>query len=171
MKVDSSLSVDKYRNIFSKTLNYILETGEGYRNENYGGAGVYKIKDIIEYEILELNNKDIIYTLNKFNYAKIFNKGKILNLKQSRVVYTINNIFYIISNYFQTDISDLYGLWLTDEENVKQIYCYNSSSNEFYNKYNIQDIRILTISDLGNEGCLFITTKHPKELIIESLNC
>ncbi len=141
------------KNVFSETLKSILETGQGFRNENYGASGIYRIKDIIEYEILELNNTDILYTLNKFGY---------------KLKFDLNSVFEVLSDYFSESIFNLYGIWLTGEKSVKQIYCYNPNHLEYYNRYNIKDVKVMPISDLDKDGCLFVIKEFPRNLIVET---
>ena len=51
----------------SKTLKYMINTGEGYRN-TYCASGIIKLSEIIKFEINELNNMDIIDFM-KLNYS------------------------------------------------------------------------------------------------------
>lgn len=164
----------KFKNIYSTTLRHMLETGFGFRNENFRGSNVYNIKDIIEFEILNLNNADILYTLESMGYNLGVNTCSlpdiIGDLEQSKKLKLFKNIFGTIENYFDDEISNLYGIWLTSERCVKKFYCDVSINQETYNKYNIKNCKVFPISDLGGEGSLLVLEKYPNNLIAETLN-
>lgn len=164
----------KFKNVYSTTLRHILETGFGFRNENFRGSNVYNIRDIIEFEILNLNNVDILYTLERMGYNLGINTcslpDNIENLGQTNKLKLFKNIFGVIESYFDDKISNLYGIWLTSEKYVKKFYCDVSNSQETYNKYNIKTCKVFPISDLGVEGSLLALKKHPNTLIAETLN-
>lgn len=164
----------KFKNVYSTTLRHMLDTGFGFRNENFRGSNVYSIKDIIEFEILNLNNADILYTLEKMGYnlgVNICNLPDTIEaLEQSKKLKLFKNIFGVIEGYFDDEISNLYGIWLTSERCVKKFYCNVSNGQETYNKYNIKNCKVFPISDLMGEGSLLVLKKHPSTLIAETLN-
>lgn len=127
-------------NTFScKTL---LNTKIGYRNDNYS-TGTYKIKQVIDFETKELFNQDIIET------CKLF--------------YGTDDVYAVIQRHFNTDNFDtLWGLWLTTESGVKEYY---KGQEEGYNAYLIPD-NALVISDLSEEGILFVLSQHPDFYLI-----
>lgn len=124
----------------------MLETGFGFRNENFKGSNVYNIKDIIEFDILNLNNADILYILERMGYNLGVNTHNlpdtIEDLGQNKKLTLFKNIFEVIEGYFDDKISNLYGIWLTSERCVKKIYCDVSNNQEAYNKYNIKNCKV-----------------------------
>jgi hypothetical protein len=115
----------------------LLNTKIGYRNDHYS-TGHYKIKQVIDFEIEELSNQDIIDTCINF--------------------YGTDDVYAVIQRHFNTDNFDaLWGLWLTTENGVKEYY---KGSEEGYNSYSIPD-KCLVISDIGEEGILFVLDQHP----------
>lgn len=164
----------KFKNVYSPTLRHMLETGFGFRNENFRGSNVYSIKNIIEFEILNLNNADILYTLERKGYNLGVNTCNLPNiiedLEQPKKLKLFKNIFDVIENYFDDEISNLYGIWLTSERCVKKFYYNVFNGQETYNKYTIKNYKVFPISDLSREGSLLVLKNHPSTLIAETLN-
>jgi hypothetical protein len=128
---------------YSNTLKELLETKVGYRNDHYS-TGHYCIKDVLDFEIIELGNEDIPETVNKF--------------------YNTNNIWQIIFKHFpNVEINKLWGLWLTSKQGVIEYY---KGKEEGYNSYLIPD-NALAISDIDDEGVLFVIDVHPSKLLKE----
>lgn len=128
-----------YHLVSTVTLKNLLLYRIGYRNDNLS-TGHYKINDVIHHEINELGNEDIIET------CKIF--------------YGTDDVYAVINRHFGE--KQLWGLWLTTEDGV--ISNYNGDS-EFYDSYKIPD-NALVISDLGDEGALFVIDVYPSSLLL-----
>lgn len=53
-----------------KTLSKMLQTRSGYRTESFSGSNVRNIRNVINYEVVELNNMDIIdYVRETYNIS------------------------------------------------------------------------------------------------------
>lgn len=114
----------------------------GFRDDTSYNSGVENVSEIIKYEVLTIGNKDILLTCRKL-YNLDFDMR---NCKKS--IEVVLNYLYA---YYKTDI--LYAKWLTLAENVVYLYGENIS------KYLIP-INSLIISDLGFDGCLFVSNKN-----------
>ena len=144
----------------SETLKTMQETGLGYRNDNFYGSGVRDIEDIVYFEIEELGNTDIIYTMSKLyklDWEKYVEEEDGDYFVPEDYLHEIqNNILSYLEKHFGESHTNLCGIWLTTEEAVKKRYCSNSEEE-------IMEISIgktwLPISDLGFDGTLFVYKK------------
>lgn len=127
---------------YSETAIEILTNGFGYRDDNYSGQGIEDLESIVKYEVLELQNRDILYTCRKL-YALDLD---IRNLKKS--VEVVLKFFY---HFYNSKI--LYAKWLTLEKFV--VYLYGKDVS----KYSIP-INSLIVSDLNTEGILLVSNKR-----------
>lgn len=134
---------------FSNTLNFMIKSGEGYRNTHYS-SGVVELHKIINFELNELNNEDIFYFM-KNNYDNY--DTKCIEYKNNKIDYTIN----FVSNLLNTDSKNLKGVWLTTYQDVLDIYCDKESpENIDIEKVYIHENNMIPISDLDKDGALFV---------------
>lgn len=128
---------------FSNTLNYMIKSGEGYRN-TCCTSGVSKLSDIINFEVIELDNKDI-FDFMQNNYSSYdINSEDIIN-------YTL----HFIAKIFDTDINKLNGVWLTTYQDVIDRYLYKDVENTIIKVF-IHKNKMIPISDLDKDGTLFV---------------
>ena len=158
----------------------------GYRIESYGGSGIRDLKKIILFEILELDNTEILdYVYD--NYAKncdikhlpnelrtIPNKLKQMikvidgytnskTYESGAILYTdkdieniVDDIIKFLNYIYKKDFK--YGLWLC--EGIEEcIYMYSKNKDDNVFIYQIGD---LILSDLGRDGQLYAYEKEPK---------
>jgi hypothetical protein len=94
----------------SNTSKQMLSSRIGYRDDNIYGSGVTNFEDIIKYEINELCNDDILFTMMntydvfidssesiEFNISIVINKVKEL-LKYPNLTYDVTDTSYRIYN-------------------------------------------------------------------------
>ncbi|MFT9488305.1 MAG: hypothetical protein ACH0QD_13205 [Tepidibacillus sp.] len=84
---------------FSKTLQQMLQTRIGYRDETFSGSGERNAFKVIDFETEELLNEDIPDFVKKFYGIQ----GK-------------EELFQKLKEHFETD--DLVALWLTTKKGV-----------------------------------------------------
>lgn len=130
----------------SRTLSYMIDTGEGYRN-TYCTSGVTKLSEIIRFEMNELGNRDIIDFIGS-NYL-----GYIPSTI-SDTEYLIKYTLEFIANIFKTDPNNLNGVWLTTYQDVLDKYYYKDEENNIIKVYTHKGM--LPISDLDRDGALFV---------------
>lgn len=128
----------------SKELEQIKNDKLGYRNENISNdiRGDYNLKEIINFEIDELQNTDILETLN-------------VDSKKEAIS--------IIEENFNENIEKLFGLWLATKENTEKVYRFDEY--DILTKYALPE-DFLVISDLGPDGIL-IASKSSKSDLFE----
>ena len=134
---------------FSNTLDFIIKSGEGYRNIGFS-SGETNLYRIINFELNELCNYDIFYFMkNNYNDYNIDS----IKSKDELVIYTVCFIEKLLN---ANKINDLKGVWLTTYQDVLNIYC-NEKFPENINiiKVNIHENKMIPISDLGRDGALF----------------
>ena len=158
------------------TLLRMRETKAGYRTENYSGSSVRKLYYIIVFEISELGNTDIVsYVQNKYKILTSYSLGKELTSKlkkqfpkeyhlmhfhkftelcQSNADAIATEIVEHFSKELNTPTDNLVGLWLTTYNNAG--INYNSGKFENIDKYPLIDDEYYVISNLGEEGSLFV---------------
>ena len=132
----------------------------GYRTEDTYGSGVRDLKSIIEYEMIELGNIDIPLTILD-NFDTTEEERTLLSNVEQMDTEDKNNLVDIILNIINRKYPNAkYGLWLCD--NKKDVKNYYGGSS--VDKYNIENDT--PISDLGEEGKLYVFDKEP---VMESL--
>lgn len=125
---------------------------EGYRNNAYGcGGGDGSIKEIIFFEMEELGNTDIPKYLNR-NYG----------LTKMTVAACLRSVQNIALGRFGK--GELFGLWLTTREGALRNYC--DKGENTISKY-VLPKGSFPISDLGEDGTLFVVPCHPDFLTTE----
>lgn len=175
----------------SKELSQMLECRFGYRNEGYGGSGEHNAFEVIKFEMCELGNEDIV-DFFKENYglkvpvesfSKAWNDG---DLEEEDVDKIIEDMKSILKEKFGH--TELFVVWLTTLEGVKSNYldfyeeddeeseedgdCEEDEKyedGEYVNKYFFSDGLVMPISDLGDQGTLFVMAEHPDRLSFEEL--
>lgn len=127
----------------------LLRTKKGYRCESYNGSGVRNAKSVLEQEVLEQGNEDILQEAQAA-----------LNLPVEKVTQdldaSLKKIFQEIDRRFGPDAI---AIWLGCRTCVIENYC---EPGEEPDEYRIPDSAIV-ISDLGEEGQLFLTPKKDFE--------
>lgn len=137
---------------FSNTLILLYLTRKGYRTEKYRGSRVRDIKSIIDFEINELENIDIIDTMqNLYTDFPIKEESEINNK-------SIEIICDFISKKLNTSLDNIESIWLTSKENVMKYYIDCNYNNDDIDEYNISH-NFIPISDLDKEGVLFAYIK------------
>ena len=174
----------------SKLIDYLrLSTyvgKEGYRNENFRGSGVRDLKKILEYEIIELENIDI---LEYVYFTMIQNDNHVYDDETTEFMNNLPTTLYILKSQpgyaseaqFNMDIHDIvdnlykylcckdnidkdlkYGLWLCDSPtDCYDNYVINKNGTFTIDTYSL-DNAIYKISDLGKEGSLYCFITEPK---------
>ena len=133
---------------FSKTLNYMLKSGEGYRNIGLS-SGIKNLSKIISFEYTGLDNSDV-FDFMKTNY-KDYDIDSI-ETAEELIDYTLN----FIANLFNTDSKDLSGVWLTTYQDALDLYCSEHfPENTNIIKVYIHENKMIPISDLDRDGVLF----------------
>ena len=128
-----------------------------YRTESAFGSGIRDLRDVIQFEIEELQNTDIPDTLLD-NFKMTKEQENIL-----RTSYETDNIDYDRLVDTCLDIvhrkypNAKYALWLADKDAVKDYY---GGKDEDIDAYEIENDE--PISDLGYEGKLFVYSKYPE---------
>ena len=142
---------------------------EKYRNECYG-SGIIDIFKIIKFEIMELHNSDILdFFVNNYGlkvdiedyYTEIENE----NISEKDINELIENMKEILVNIFGH--SNLFGLWLTTFEGVKKNYIFEE--DRYVNRYIFPNSRVIPVSDLGDQGVLFVFEENPDFFTIEEI--
>ena len=128
----------------SSSLKEMYDNRFGYKSNCLYGSGVVDAESIIIHEIIELGNKDILYTMN-FLYGLRFGEDDKDNVEK---------IMHFLKDRFGTNI--LYGKWLCSKvEHIIEFYCIDNEEIEI-SKVMIPD-NTIPISDLGPEGVLWIS--------------
>ena len=130
----------------SNTAQSLIRNGCGYRNVEVYGSGVVDCEEIIEFEALELGNDDIFDTCFEL-YGIGCNVDNSKEEMEEDIERRIKENIKYWKNHFQTD--KLYGLWLTTEEAVEELY--KGDPVEF-----TIPAGAMIVSDIGREGVLFV---------------
>ena len=107
----------------------------------------------MDFEVNELHNKDIFYTMKRLykDYKCPFFFPSYFKIK-----YTLK----YLANILDCKINELNYIWVTTKNNVIR-YC--DSKNDLDNNVvtvHINALNMIPISDLGKDGCLFVS-KYP----------
>lgn len=151
----------------SRTLAYMIDTGEGYRN-TYCTSGVTKLSDIIRFEMYELGNRDMVDFLG-LNY-KGYRPSTDFDIE-----YLIQYTLCFIANIFNAKVDELNGVWLTTYQDVLDKYYYKDDENNNIIKVYIHN-GMLPILDLDKDGALFVyvgelnTTGEESECEVRKFN-
>ena len=148
-----------HKQMYSETLKTMLATHTGYRNESYSGSGVRDLMDVIYFEIEELDNMDILYTMSKFygldfsNYIETEDDYEFVHPECYQKVFDV--IAGFVEKKLSADRKNLEAIWLTTKEAVDKIY---SKYGKKVTGYSFTEDWI-PISDLGEDGTLFVYKK------------
>lgn len=146
---------------FRESVDYKV----GYRNETIYGSGVRDLRDVIEFEIVELNNVDIPDTL--------LNSFPVRLNQRKELEYIVDDIEELTDEEKQKAVDTCvdvikveypnakYCLWLGSKETIENNY---EGNEENIDAYNIEYTK--PISDLGFEydGCLFVFSELPSPI-------
>ena len=151
-----------------------------FRNENYSGSGIRDAKEVLSYEMFDLDNSDIPITLAKTifnnypiakNYcekvAKIIESGiennpddRLVIDKSTSLVWAGNIIDFI---RIVTGKSIKYVLWLADMDIVMNgIYGISGGHLQEYDTIDAYQVGPILLSDLGGAGKLYGYEELPK---------
>lgn len=146
---------DKY----SETLKTMWATHTGYRNESFSGSGVRNLMDVIYFEIEELENMDIPYTMNKFYGIDFSDYIEFVDGEEFVHPECYHDVFEVIACFLEEKLStkreNIEAIWLTTKEAVEKIY---SKFGKRIMGYSFTD-NWIPISDLGEDGTLFAYKK------------
>ena len=147
-------------------MRFIVEASNqsvGYRTEETYGSGVRDLRDVIEFEIVELGNIDIPDTLNN-TFAHRDEQGYFIenildNFEDSSEEEKQNLVDVCVDIIKQTYPNAKYCLWLASKESVVRYY---GGREDNIDTYKIQYDK--PISDLGfnEDGCLYVYDELPK---------
>jgi hypothetical protein len=173
--------MDKY----SDTLNFMLKSNQGFRNDKFLDSKIYNAFNIIYFEITTLYKTGLVDFCNKhYNtnidcyYTHLHEEWKADGMTAEEIQEEENHCFSneapefasslmkFVENYFKS--KKVYAIWLTSKEGVNKNYFYNlntSNQDKCISKYKIPT-DALPISDLDDQGTLFLTKIHPKNLLI-----
>lgn len=140
----------------SKTLEGIIKTREGVRNDDWGcyQADKLTLEAIFKYETEELGNTDIIdFICEEYNYKVETYKDleKLLN-KHNPLAKT------------------WYGLWLTDLDGVRDIYTSKNEEEIEITAYKVDIEKGLIISDLDKDGILIAIPERKRNYYIRNFS-
>lgn len=157
--------------IASENLINLLLIRKGCRNDNYGDGKIREAIDVVEFETFELGNTDIFegfLNIHEINLLPEIEMDEIIEISedQDSLIELLDEFkdeyLKAIEKFFFEKFSDskVYAIWLTDEDSAKKYYL---SEDSFISKYIIPDnAEIIPISDLGDQGVLFVTNSNPK---------
>lgn len=141
-----------------------------YRTESYSGSGVRDIRDVINYEMAELQNTDIPqYVLGHYALPDELRKEleDILSLEptgeypftgdRGQLLNTIDALLKEVGDLKGTPVR--YGLWLAPYETVRLRYCQPGGRD--IDRYPTSDV---ILSDLGQDGILFGYGEQPRKI-------
>jgi predicted RNase H-like HicB family nuclease len=142
----------------------------GYRNESLYGSGIRDLKDVIEFEIVELCNTDIPETiLNTFGLTNLQHRylKSTLRVAEDRMdEASLQSLSKTCLNYILRAFPKAkYCLWLCSKNAVRNNYEGVTGAIDAY------EIEIeKPISDLGfdDQGCLYLFTKQPRPIRTEA---
>lgn len=135
---------DHIKSKLSKTATQIVTANTGYRNDFLFDGDDHQILAVIAYEHDELGNDDV------FDFVK-----KIYHID---IVKHPDEFKAWLEKVFQTNVTNLFGYWLTSEDNCIELYT-DALDNEI-TKLTLPT-NYLILSDLSIDGCL-IVTDQPK---------
>jgi hypothetical protein len=161
--------------VISKVLDDMLNNGYGYRTETYSGSGVRDAEAVIRYE-LSMGNTDIVrfcqtnYELLKdivpsddffasiegesIEAQEELREAEFSHICQENADYIAREVVALGLNALGfSDKKDLHALWLTTYENMER---YGATDKEDIDEYCLGTARFLVISDLGEDGALFL---------------
>lgn len=134
-----------------------------YRTETIYGSGVRNLRDVIEFEILDLGNIDIPDTLLRTFKTTKDERDILEDFIDNSEIYQEDNkekIVDICLNIIKREYPNAkYCLWLADKDVVKDFY---DGTDDDIDAYKIEIDK--PISNLGYEGQLYLYTKLPRKI-------
>ena len=149
---------------FSKETQRVLTTKKGYRNNSYGVSGVMEIRDVVQYEMKVNGNTDIPefmeveYDLN-VNLTDLNERLQEGKVSDSELTGMLDNIQEKVREVMG-DI-DVFCLWLSTREGIEENY---NGKEDGMTCYDLSGVDLMPISDLADEGTLFVMDRHPNTL-------
>jgi len=163
-----SLVENTPRDIIKKIQRYfisrVLEEQLGYRTETAYGSGVRDLREILDFEIIELGNVDIPATIVKnFPMKNNFERMLLNHFVEEPETYSRKQKYDIVKLcqwiILRKYPKAKYALWLADKDAVKTYYGGTEEDiDEYETEYDIP------ISDLGNEGKLYLYSEIPEKI-------
>lgn len=148
----------------SSTFKELDGERKGYRNNEWGESRIWSLRDVVYHEMTALMNSDIPEFLNE-QYGADICKADDGSFDQEAFEYEapcyVDDVMQFIEE--KTGEGELHGVWLTTTKGVCEIY--HSGAETPITSYRIPT-DALVISDLDEDGCLFVTKTHPDELIL-----
>lgn len=158
--------VSKVKNTEPRSIHYKFlnePVTSRYRCESFRGSGIRDIADVIKFEVLELNNVDILlyikdtyfyhdplkYDIDKF--IKLLFCGRNIDLRQE-CDELVDDIIKTIKKMTKKDIK--YCVWLSDLDDVVELY----GKEDIYKI----DTSNIILSDLGKDGTLYAYEELPE---------
>lgn len=147
----------------------------GYRTESFSGSGVRKLREVLYFEVFELNNTGTLHDLRK-----MLEPGELRDqlseiidgLETPGLLYREEGLDmgeYDCLCFLQDVIDEVnrklkknyrYGLWLADRDAVKDHYGASKNEIDCYEKSDFK------IDDLGYEGALYLYEDEPVKYLI-----
>lgn len=128
----------------SNTAKEIINSNKGYRNNSLYDSGVTCLRDIMEFEINELENEDILDTVSLLYPQAFLQPDKYLN---------IDNILAFVQEKLDADSDDLKGIWLTSKDGVKRNYLNHNEETEI-SYVDLTNKDYIILSDMDDMGIL-----------------
>ena len=147
----------------SKELLQMITDGIGYRNPQYYGSNITDCKQVLKYEIMELENVDILYDsyyqfvienattqIPSMTIAELENAYN--NYDENTIDIALEEITNSIGQLLRDDNPQV--LWLATKEAVENLY----EGTIYIEAYSVEEG--ICIVDLGYDGCLFAFPQH-----------
>ena len=158
--------ISKIKRYYASGFLYenINKENVGYRTETTYGSGIRNLREILDFEIIELGNVDIPATIIKnFPMKNNFEKMLLNHFVEEPERYSRKQKYDIIklcqSIILRKYPKAKYALWLADREIVKSLY---GGTEEDIDEYKIE--YTTPISDLGSEGKLYLYSELPEPI-------
>jgi hypothetical protein len=156
----------------SKETLEVLATQKGYRNDSYGNSGVTDIESVLKHEILVNGNTDIPeYVKEQYGLTYELEKLHQLNdrlqneeVSEDEVDELIRDIKEKIRTYFGHD--NVSCLWLSTRKGIEENY---NGKEEGMNCYQLTGVKLMPISDLEDQGTLYVMDTHPNNLVVTEI--
>ena len=161
--------------VISQTLDNMLNNGAGFRTESYSGSGVRRAEDVLRYE-LSMGNTDFVrfcqtnhrILLDICPSDEFFDSIEGLSIEeqdearnaemselcQENAPYIVEKVLEFVCELLgSNNKNELDALWLTDYDSVVKRY---GADLDDIDEYNFASGRFVVISDLGEDGALFV---------------
>lgn len=155
---------DIIKRIQKSFISHTLDEELGYRTETAYGSGVRDLREILDFEIIELGNVDIPATIVKnFPMKNNFERMLLNHFVEESEKYSRKQKYDIVKLcqwiILRKYPKAKYALWLADKDAVKSYYGGTEEDiDEYETEYDIP------ISDLGKEGRLYLYSEMPEKI-------